>query len=87
MASIGGGREARLTAWSHIWLNVLGVIVFFPFIGLLATIGTHLATQPAVQVAHISVIFNVVSSLIALPFVKQFSRFILKLHDRKGAQI
>lgn len=21
LASIGGGREARLTAWSHIWLN------------------------------------------------------------------
>ena len=87
LASIGGGREARLTAWSHIWLNVLGVIAFFPFIGLLAKIGTLLASQPAIQVAHISVIFNITSSLIALPFVNQFSKLILKIHDRKKLQV
>lgn len=87
LASIGGGREARLTAWSHIWLNILGVVVFFPFIGILARIGTHLATQPAVQIAHISVIFNVACSLIALPFVKPFATFILKIHDRKKVQV
>ncbi len=83
LASIGGGREAKLTAWSHIWLNVIGVVLFFPFIGLLAELGTHLANSPAVQVAHISVVFNVLSSLIALPFVHKFSKFIKMVHDRK----
>ncbi|GEL76369.1 Na/Pi symporter [Tenuibacillus multivorans] len=86
LASIGGGREARLTAWSHFWLNVLGVIVFFPLIGVLSEIGTHLADRPDIQLAHISVIFNVLSSLIALPFVNQFSKLILKIHDRKNTQ-
>ncbi|WP_279401476.1 Na/Pi symporter [Piscibacillus salipiscarius] len=83
LASIGSGREARLTAWSHIWLNVLGVLLFFPFIGLLSDLGAHLAERPDVQLAHISVIFNVLSSLIALPFVNKFSQLILKIHDRK----
>ncbi|MRG87894.1 Na/Pi symporter [Salinibacillus xinjiangensis] len=87
LASIGGGREARLTAWSHIWINILGVIAFFPLIGVLADIGTLLADRPEVQVAHISVIFNVASSLIALPFVEKFSKLILKIHDRKNAQV
>jgi phosphate:Na+ symporter len=86
MASIGGGREAKLTAWSHIWINVLGVIVFFPLIGVLAHIGTLLADRPEVQVAHISVIFNVASSLIALPFVNKFSKLIIKLHGGKTKQ-
>ena len=36
LASIGGGKEARLTAYAHVWLNVLGVLIFYPFIGILA---------------------------------------------------
>lgn len=86
LASIGGGREAKLTAWSHIWLNVAGVIVFFPFIGVLANLGPLLAERPDVQIAHISVIFNVLSSLIALPFVNKFANLIKKIHDRKNVQ-
>lgn len=82
LASIGSGKEAKLTVWSHIWLNVLGVVLFFPFIGVLAEIGTLLASRPDVQVAHISVLFNVLSSLIALPFVNKFSKFIIKVHGR-----
>jgi phosphate:Na+ symporter len=84
LVSLGSGREARLTAWSHIWLNVLGVIVFFPFIGVLANIGMMLAERPEVQVAHISVIFNVLSSLLVLPFTNQFANLILRIHDRKS---
>lgn len=83
VASIGSGREAKLTVWSHIWLNVLGVIVFFPFIGVLAKIGMMLAERPEVQVAHVSVIFNVVCSLLMLPFTNKFANFIIKIHGRK----
>ena len=82
LASLGSGREGKLTAYSHIWLNVIGVAVFFPFIGLLATIGSHLSKHPDVQLAHISVIFNVVSSLMVLPFTKQFANFIETIHGR-----
>lgn len=82
LASLGSGREGKLTAYSHIWLNVIGVALFYPFIGILASIGSNLSRYPDVQLAHISVIFNVVSSLMVLPFTKQFANFIEKVHGR-----
>ena len=84
LASIGGGREAKLTAYAHIWLNVLGVIAFYPFIGWLANVGKELAQSPDVQLAHTSVLFNVICSLLVLPFAKSFGNMILKIHDKKG---
>ncbi|WP_042357447.1 Na/Pi symporter [Bacillus rubiinfantis] len=82
LASIGSGREAKLTAYAHIWLNVLGVIAFYPFIGSLANLGLQLSQQPDAQLAHISVVFNVLSSLIVLPFTHYFARFVTKIHGR-----
>ncbi|XTP52544.1 Na/Pi symporter [Niallia sp. Krafla_26] len=82
LASIGGGREARLTAYAHIWLNILGVVIFYPFIGTLAKIGPTLATNPEVQLAHISVIFNVICSIAVLPIAEKFGKLIMKIHGR-----
>ncbi|MBA4535879.1 Na/Pi cotransporter family protein [Bacillus aquiflavi] len=82
IASIGAGREAKLCAYAHIWLNILGVILFFPFINHL-TVFTSLATdQLDVQLAHSSVIFNLISSLIVLPFAHRFGKFILAIHKK-----
>jgi len=83
LASIGGGKEARLTAYAHIWLNVLGVILFYPFIPFLAELGPTLAEAAEVQLAHISVLFNIICSLIVLPFAQSFGKLIMKIHDRK----
>lgn len=83
LASIGSGREGKLTAYAHSWLNIFGVVLFYPMIGLLADLGELLSTQPDVQLAHISVIFNVIVSLIFLPFANPFGKLILKIHDRK----
>ena len=82
LASIGSGKEAKLSAYAHIWLNIIGVIVFYPFIGILTSIGLQLAAEVDVQLAHISVIFNVVTSLLVLPFATPFGKFIMKIHDR-----
>lgn len=83
IASIGSGKEARLTAYAQVWLNIIGVIVFYPFIGVLSTLGQQLADLPDVQIAHVSVIFNILSSLMVLPFAKHYGQLIMKLHDRK----
>jgi phosphate:Na+ symporter len=83
VASIGGGREARLCAYAHIWLNLIGVIAFYPFISYLANMANHLAKEPDVQLAHISVLFNVISSLLVLPFANYFAAFVMKLHGKK----
>ncbi|WP_462412264.1 Na/Pi symporter [Neobacillus sp. Marseille-QA0830] len=83
IASIGGGRESKLAAFAHVWLNVLGVLLFIPLIPFLTENAPLLADSVNVQLAHISVIFNVVSSLAVLPFATKFGEMILFLHDRK----
>ncbi|WP_284036055.1 Na/Pi symporter [Neobacillus sp. 114] len=83
IASIGGGKESKLAAYAHVWLNVFGVLLFIPLISLLTENAPLLAARKDVQLAHISVIFNVVSSLLVLPFATKFGEMILFLHDRK----
>ncbi|MBU8879442.1 Na/Pi symporter [Bacillus sp. FJAT-29790] len=82
LASIGGGKEARLSAYAHIWLNIIGVMAFYPFINLLTSIGLQLSTAADVQLAHIGVLFNVSSSLMVLPFANSFGRLIMRIHGR-----
>ncbi|WP_027447663.1 Na/Pi symporter [Pontibacillus marinus] len=83
-ASIGSNREAKLVALAHIWLNVLGVLVFAPFVHEMSSLAQWLTQDPLKQLAHISVLFNVVSSLIVLPVVTQFTNFVLWVHRKSG---
>ena len=82
LASIGSGKEARFTAYAHIWLNVVGVCVFLPFVNQLEQFAAFFTASKEIQIAHASVMFNVITSLMVLPFAKQFSDFILFLHRR-----
>ncbi|HBZ09062.1 MAG TPA: Na/Pi cotransporter family protein [Bacillus bacterium] len=83
LAGIGAGNEARLTAYAHLWLNIFGVLVFLPFISNLADWSIALTANPETQLAHASVIFNIICSLAVLPFATQFGQFIVKLHKKK----
>jgi phosphate:Na+ symporter len=80
MASFGSGDEARFTAYAHIWLNVFGVLAFIPFMDQLERAAAYFTADKATQLAHASVLFNAITSLIVLPFAKQFARFILIVH-------
>lgn len=78
LASLGANREAKLASYAHIALNVAGVIVFLPFIKPLAAIAIKLSAYPDVQLAHISVLFNVLCSLAALPFAEQIAKLFYR---------
>ncbi|WP_458412451.1 Na/Pi symporter [Schinkia sp. CFF1] len=80
IASIGANVESKLAAYAHIWLNIFGVILFFPFIKSLGIAASTLTSLPDVQLAHVSVIFNVLSSMIALPLAGLLARFIMRVH-------
>jgi phosphate:Na+ symporter len=82
LAGIGAGREARLTAYAHLWLNVTGALLFIPFIGSLAGWSRLLTADPMAQLAHASVIFNVICSLAVLPFAGKFGQLVMKIHGR-----
>ncbi|MGX4586870.1 Na/Pi cotransporter family protein [Paenibacillus chitinolyticus] len=68
LASIGGTRAGVFVAWSHILLNVGGTVLFFPLIGLLHEASSWMTGDPSAQIARAQTLFNVASSLIALPF-------------------
>jgi phosphate:Na+ symporter len=80
IASIGTRKEAKLVAYAHIWLNLLGVIIFYPFISYLGNLAEYLTSIPDVQLAHASLLFNVICTVVALPFIHMFSKFIIRLH-------
>lgn len=82
LAGIGAGNEARLTAYAHLWLNIMGVLAFIPFISVLADWSIALTSNPETQLAHASVIFNIICSAAVLPFSHQFGRFIIMMHKR-----
>lgn len=82
LASIGAGKEARLTAYAHVWLNVAGAAVFYPLIDQIAAIAPLTASRPEVQLAHISVVYNIIASLFVLPVAERFGNMIEFLHGR-----
>jgi phosphate:Na+ symporter len=83
IASIGGGKESRMAAFAHVWLNVFGVLLFIPLIPILSENANLLAKYKDVQLAHISVIFNVATSVMVLPFATKFGEMIVYLHGKK----
>ncbi|PJN90836.1 Na/Pi symporter [Bacillus sp. mrc49] len=80
MASIGSGRQAAFTAYAHIWLNVLGVAAFLPFVDTLERTAAFFTGNKATQLAHASVLFNILTSLAVLPVARHFSNLILWVH-------
>ncbi|MBO0993988.1 Na/Pi symporter [Bacillus sp. SD088] len=82
LASIGVGNEARLTAYAHTWLNLIGAIIFLPFISILSHTSSMLSDLPATQLAHASVLYNMAVSLLILPFARKFGQYIIWLHGK-----
>ncbi|RIW37590.1 Na/Pi cotransporter family protein [Bacillus salacetis] len=82
IAGIGSGRTTKMTVYAHIWLNVFGVLAFFPFIEELGRLVAAAAQSPELQLAHASLVFNVICSIIVLPFSGLFAKMIEHLHGK-----
>ncbi|TVX94309.1 Na/Pi cotransporter family protein [Paenibacillus agilis] len=67
IASLGGSRSGQFVAWSHVALNVGGALLFYPLIHLLHDISAMISGTESAQIAHAQTIFNIASSLLALP--------------------
>ncbi|NMM51526.1 Na/Pi cotransporter family protein [Paenibacillus aquistagni] len=67
IASLGGSRSGQYVAWSHIVLNVGGALLFYPFIDQLHHAASLMSSQEAGQIARAQTIFNIASSIAALP--------------------
>ena len=71
LASIGTNRNARRTTVIHISFNVIGTVIFTTLClvtPLIAFIEGLTPTNPSAQIANLHTTFNVVTTLILLPF-------------------
>ncbi|MGD8713040.1 MAG: Na/Pi cotransporter family protein [Desulfobacterales bacterium] len=93
LASIGKPREALRVSIVHVLFNVVGVLIFLPFIGPFARFVVSISPSPAEgltglqaaasvlprQVANAHTIFNATCGLVFLPFVTFFARIVFRL--------
>jgi phosphate:Na+ symporter len=81
LAAIGTKTNAKRTALVHVLFNVLGsvwaVFLLNPLIGIVRVISPGGADAPvAVYMAMFHTVFNVINTLLFLPFVDQFARLV-----------
>ena len=92
LASIGKPREALRASMVHVLFNIVGVLIWLPFIGILAeTVSSispsagnlsgaaRLAADTPRQIANAHTIFNIANTVLLLGFATQFARLVQKL--------
>jgi len=87
LASVVSNRTGRRVALAHLFIKVVGVIVFFPLIGLLERLSVGATSlmgseSPARAVANAHTLFNLFNVALFLPFVPLVARFFEKLVPR-----
>lgn len=98
LAAIGKPREAVQTAAVHVSFNVMGVLIWLPLIGLLAQASTsispvhadlvgveRMAAELPRQIANANTLFNVLNTVIMVPFAGVFVWFVRKIIPYKPA--
>ena len=87
LASIGTNRNARRTTVIHISFNVIGTVIFTTLclVTPLITFMENLTpTNPSAQIANLHTTFNVVTSLLLIPFGGLLTLLAEKLLPDKG---
>ncbi|MEG2354087.1 MAG: Na/Pi cotransporter family protein [Clostridium sp.] len=80
LASIGSNRTAKKAALIHLFFNIIGVIIFLPFMNMV--VGLVQKTNPASvarQVANAHTIFNITVTVMLLPLAKYLVVLVNKI--------
>lgn len=80
IASIKLSPTAKLTAFSNFLFNLIGVLIVFPFIGLLENFSMWLSHNPPIQVAYAHLIFNLFIAVLFLIFLNPIYKLLSKIH-------
>jgi phosphate:Na+ symporter len=97
LAALGKPVEAVRAAIVHILFNIIGVMVWLPFIGILADLAIvvspvkesvegaiKIASDIPRQIANANTIFNVINTIVFISFTGFFAKAAVKLYpDRK----
>ena len=86
IASIGTNRNAKRTTIIHLLFNIIGTIIFViitlttPFVSWMEQLAP---SSPAAQIANIHTIFNIVTTLLLLPFGSLLAKLACKILPEK----
>jgi phosphate:Na+ symporter len=84
LAAIGKTRDAMRAAAGHVVFNVLGVLIWLPFLWLLDDWVTAIGGPVPRQIANAHTIFNVVNAFLFIGFVPQLARLVTRLVPDRG---
>lgn len=76
LAAIGANANGKRVAAAHVVLNILGVVLLYPFLEQFTMLMKFIGSNLPRQIAHTHTAFNIISSLVVLPFAGLFVRFI-----------
>jgi phosphate:Na+ symporter len=79
IASIGTNIHARRAAVGHLIFNVIGVIIFLPFLGFFENLVVHTAAELPRQIANANTLFKVITTMILLPFVPLYAKLLTRI--------
>jgi phosphate:Na+ symporter len=79
IASLRLSATARQTSYAQILINVIGVLLFLPFISVFADLVARTSPELPRQIANAHTIFNVAVSLALFPFVNQIAAVAKRL--------
>lgn len=94
VVSVGGSVSTKRAAWFHGIYNVagalIGMIVIIPFVHLVDLVNNMMNGNPQMWIAQAHLIFNVASTILIFPFVKQsvkLLKWLIPGDDRQGVKI
>ncbi|MBQ8182965.1 MAG: Na/Pi cotransporter family protein [Clostridia bacterium] len=88
ISSIGAGAKAKRVALSQLLINLFGAIILLPIylvVTGLVDLGTEILKVNPVSIAIIHSVFNIVTVIILMPFIKLIAKLCEKLvREKKG---
>ena len=79
LASIGTNKNAHKAALLHLTFNVIGTIIFIPFLRVLGEFVVTTSNDVSRQIANAHTIFNITNTALLLPFSKFIVMFVNKV--------
>jgi phosphate:Na+ symporter len=86
-AGFGATTPAKRTAVAQSLINIIGVAVFFPFLGPFTELVTTTAASLPRQIANAHTIFNVIVSLMFIPLVGPLVKLCERLIPEKEGEV
>lgn len=87
LASLGESRQAKQAAAGHVFFNLVGVLLFLPFLPMFSRFMAGTSDGIARQLANAHTIFNVANTVIQMPFVGLIAALIQRLIPAQSEQL